>query len=56
MERCEIKLMNKDKLANVKWTRDDYVRDEGDEDCREGYGEASLSLSCLANHTVISNT
>ena len=30
--------------------------DEGDEDCREGYGEASLSLSCLANHTVISNT
>jgi predicted GIY-YIG superfamily endonuclease len=32
LQRCEIKLIDSSNLRKVIWTRDDYVRDEGDDD------------------------
>ena len=33
LQHCEIKLINNKNLNKVKWSRDDYLRDDSDNDC-----------------------
>ena len=33
LQHCEIKLIDNKNLKKVKWSRDDYLEDYGDEDC-----------------------